>query len=120
MILLNTYKDAKMTEAKDLVIMPLGTEAGQPVKLADALTIVATEMMSHRSDFLAMANNRIRSDIERGFYRRRAVDLERYATAINAIALQLEPERWQDDYSGLLELARQNGITLPDWMTKDE
>jgi hypothetical protein len=108
-----------MTEENDLVIMPLGLEAGRPVKLADALTSLANEMMAHRSDFLAMADNRIRSDIERGYYHRRAVDLEIYATAINSIVLQLEPERWQQaDYSSLLELARQNGIALPDWMTK--
>jgi hypothetical protein len=110
-----------MTEAKDLVIMPLGLGAGQLLKLADALTSLATEMMSHRSDFLAMADDRIRSDIERGFYHKRATDLERYATAINAIALQVDPDRWQQGaYSGLLELARRNGITLPDWMTKNE
>jgi hypothetical protein len=108
-----------MAEAKDLVIMPLGWEAGRPVKLADALTGLANELMARRSSFLDMATDRSRSDMERVVLRRHALDLEKYATAINVIALQVDPDRWKQwDYSGLLELARQNSIALPDWMTK--
>jgi hypothetical protein len=108
-----------MTELKDTVIMPLGWQAGRPVNLADALTGLANEMMARKSDFLDMTTDRSRSDMERVFLRRHAVDLEKYATAINVIALQVDPDRWKQwDYSSLLELARQNSIALPDWMTK--
>lgn len=109
-----------MAETNDLVIMPLGWEAGRPVKLADALTGLAVEMMAHRSDLQSLAEKST-VDKDREHYQRRAVDLERYATAINAIALQLEPERWERGaYIGLLELAQQHSITLPDWMTKSK
>jgi hypothetical protein len=103
----------------DQVIMPLGWLAGKPIGLADALTTLAIEMMAHRSDLLEIAEKGKMPEPERELHRRRATDLERYATAINALALQVDPERWKHgDYSGLLELARENSITLPEWMTK--
>ncbi len=110
-----------MTEPKDLVelvIMPLGWEAGRPVKLYDALVSLAIEMMVQRSDLLVLADRKP-SEVDSECDRRRAADLERYATAINAIALQVDPERWDpESMGGLLELARQFGIVLPDWMAK--
>jgi hypothetical protein len=110
-----------MTEAKGLVIMPLGWQAGHPVPLADALTGLANEMSARKSEFLDMATDHSRSDMERVSLRRHALDLEKYATAINAIALQVDPDRWKQwDYSGLLELAKQNNIALPNWMTMDK
>lgn len=105
----------------DQVIMPLGWLAGQPVRLADALWMLGTEMLGHRSDLMMLATDKRLSDLERECYQKRAIDLERYATAVNALSLQVDPERWQTgDYSGLLELARQNTITLPSWMTEEK
>lgn len=108
-----------MNESTEIkVIMPLGWEAGHPVKLADALFSLAIEMLAQRSDLRQLAD-KSKDDKDREHYQRRAVDLERYATAIDSIALQVDPGRWHpENFTGLLELAREHNITLPDWMTK--
>lgn len=105
----------------DTIVMPLGWEAGQPLNLADALSGMAIEMLAHRSDLLTLASDHRRPDLERAGYSQRAADLEKYATALNSVALQLRPERWKpENFAGLLELARQNSVTLPGWMTEGE
>lgn len=105
----------------DTIVMPLGWEAGQPLNLADALSSMAIEMLAHRSDLLTLASDHRRPDLERAGYSQRAADLEKYATALNSVALQLRPERWKpENFAGLLELARQNSVTLPGWMTEGE
>ncbi len=111
-----------MTDPNDQIIMPLGWEAGRPVRLADALVGLAIEMMAHRTDLLSMASALRPSDIQDEFYQMRALDLEKYVTALYAIALQVDPtRRWrQGEYGDLLTMARKNGVTLPDWMTIDK
>ena len=111
-----------MVEAKDFpIIMPLGIQAGQEMRLGEALDHLAIEMMAHRSDLLELARDPHKDDQEQEYYRRRAIDLERYATAITSLALQVDRERWEKGtFEGLPGLARQNGITLPAWMTKEK
>ncbi len=109
-----------MTEPKGSVVMPLGRDSGRTIKLADALVGVAIEMLAQRSDLLILADRKP-SEVDSECDRRRAADLERYATAINAIALQVDPDRWDPEtMGGLLTMARQNSVTLPGWMTNDE
>jgi hypothetical protein len=102
------------------VIMPMGPEAGRAVKLVDALTGLAIEMMAQVSDLREKASRHNEAELECSSYLVQAEQLERYAVAINGLALQAAPENWKPAFfTGLLELAKQYCIPLPDWMTKE-
>jgi hypothetical protein len=106
-------------ENEPKILMPVGWKSGQLMSLPDALFGIAAKMLAHSSDLLKLSENRRLEDCDRENYIQRAHDLQGYATALNSIALQIDPDRWLPPNLGdMLELAKRNGVTLPDWMTR--
>lgn len=101
------------------VIYPITWLAGREGETADVLHDIAVEMMEHRADLLRYATKMPKSE-SRG-YRKQARLFEEYATVLDAIYFQLEPERWDPGTSGdMLGLAHLHHIALPDWMVPDQ
>lgn len=99
------------------IITPLGWEAGQPLEAADVVKNIAIEMLAHRSDLQEITIRRAKDDQERAAITERAELLEKYAVALYAAAVQMNPAGYQvESMAGLLELAAKHNITLPDWM----
>ncbi len=111
-----------MAEENDLkVIMPVGWEAGREVGLAAALASLAIEMLAHRSDLVELGARGQLPDPVRDATGRHAADLERYATAIQSLSVQLQPGRFvQGQLFGLVEMASEHHVALPEWMTADD
>jgi hypothetical protein len=100
------------------VIYPITWLAGREGEAADVLHDIALEMMEHRADLLRHATKIPKTDSR--VYRKQARLFEEYATVLDAIYFQLEPERWDPDMSGeMLDLAHLHQIALPDWMLPD-
>jgi hypothetical protein len=99
----------------DKIIYPITWLAGREGKAPDVIHDIAVEMMEHRADLL---RNATRVDkAEARFFRKQSRLLEEYATVLDAIYYQLEPEQWDPDTSGnFIELAHAHNIALPDWM----
>jgi len=100
------------------VIYPITWMAGREGEVADVIHDIAEEMIEHRADLLRYAAGI--SEGECQTYQRQARLLEEYATVLDAIYFQLEPERWNPETSGdMIELAQVHNIALPDWMLPD-
>ena len=100
------------------VIYPTTWLAGREGEAADVIHDIAEEMMEHRADLLRYATRIPEGDCQ--VYMKQARLLEEYATVLDAIYFQLEPERWDPSTPGdLLELAQAHQIALPDWMLPD-
>ena len=94
------------------------SKAGQAIPLADSLNFLGLEILGQRSDLLELAQDPRKSTQEQDSYKQRVVDLERIAIAIQSLAVQLDPEKYSPQSLGvLLDLAKKNHVTLPDWMT---
>jgi hypothetical protein len=97
------------------VIYPITWLAGREGEAADVLHDIAAEMMQHRAELIQHV-----AEIPEGeaqIYLKQACFLEEYATVLNAIYYQLEPEKWNPEISGeVIELARIHNIALPGWM----
>lgn len=105
---------------KQTITHPTGWLAGREAPAADVIEQLAIEMLGHRASLEEAAQHA--EDPQRQEQSlTMAQMIDRYATALYAIALQLEPERWNPEaMAGLLESARQHHIALPDWMTGSE
>jgi len=94
------------------VIYPITWLAGREGEVADVLHDIAVEMMEHRADLIRYAAGI--SEGECHVYRRQARLMEEYATVLDVIYYQLEPERWGSETSAeLLDLAQLYNIALP-------
>lgn len=101
------------------VIYPITWLAGREGEAADVLHDIAAEMMEHRADLLRHVIHTPEGECQ--VYRKQARLFEEYATVLDAIYFQLEPERWDPDRPGeMLELALMHHIALPDWMVPDQ
>jgi hypothetical protein len=99
-----------------LIVNPLGWERGRAGEPGTVVRSVATEMLAHRSDLQEMAI-RAEDPKERAQLEARAADLEKYAVAVFAMAIQINPFGYDPKtHSGLIELAEKHGVVLPDWM----
>ena len=97
------------------VIYPITWLAGREGETADVIHDIAVEMMEHRADLLRNAT--LIPEGECQIYAKQASLLEEYATVLDAIYFQLEPDRWNPETSEeVLKLAQVHNITLPDWM----
>jgi hypothetical protein len=97
------------------VVYPITWLAGREGEAADVIHDIAVEMMEHRTDLLRSVT--MIPEDEGQNYRRQANLFEEYATVLDAIYFQLEPERWDPETSGgMLDLAQLHHIALPDWM----
>ena len=97
------------------VIHPITCLAGQEGEAADMIHGIAVEMMRHRADLLRCATRN--TEDESQVYLNQARLFGEYATALDAIYFQMEPERWDLETSGeMLELAQAHHIALPEWM----
>ena len=100
------------------VIYPITWLAGREGEAADVIHDIAVEMMEHRADLLRYATRIPEGECQ--VYRKQARLFEEYATVLDAIYFQLEPERWDPETSGeMLDLAQVHNIALPDWMLPD-
>src|SRR5512146_762273 len=100
------------------VIYPITWLAGREGEAADVLHDIAVEMMEHRADLLRNATMIAEGECQ--VYRKQARLMEEYATVLDAIYYQLEPERWDLETSAeLLDLAQLYNIALPNWMLPD-
>lgn len=100
------------------IIYPISRLAGREGQAADMIHDVAVEMMGHRVDLLRSASRN--SEGECQIYRKQARLFEMYATVLDAIYYQLEPERWDPKKSAeMLELVKAHNIVLPGWMLMD-
>lgn len=97
------------------IIYPITWLAGSEGEIADIIHDISVEMMEHRADLI---RNAIRlPKVESRVYRKQARLFEEYATVLDAIYFQLEPERWNPESHGeMLDLAKLHNIALPDWM----
>jgi hypothetical protein len=103
----------------DNIVMPLGDLAGQKVPMLLALQALAGEMIRQATNLEALAE---KTNFEEGNHSQspetmlaRAADLRRFGWAIWLVWLQTDPQA--KAYSNdrlLLEMARQQGLTLPD------
>lgn len=100
------------------VIYPITWLAGREGEVADVIHDIAEEMNEYRADLLRYA--RRMPKVASRVYRKQARLMEEYATVLDAIYYQLEPERWHPETSGdILDLAQLYNIALPDWMLPD-
>jgi len=100
------------------VIYPITWLAGREGEVADVIHDIAVEMMEHRTDLLRFATKN--SENEDTIYQKEACLFEEYATVLDAIYFQMEPERWDPETSGdMLDLAQLHKIALPNWMLPD-
>lgn len=100
------------------VIYPITWLAGREGEVADVIHDIAVEMMEHRADLLIYATRMPKG--ESRVYLKQAHLMEEYATVLEAIYFQLEPERWAPETSDeMLDLAQLYNIALPDWMLPD-
>lgn len=100
------------------IIYPITWLVGREGETADVLHDIAVEMMEHRADLLRYATRMPKSEARA--YRKQARLFEEYATVLDAIYFQLEPERWHPETSEeMLDLAQMHNIALPDWMLPD-
>jgi hypothetical protein len=100
------------------IASPVGWEAGRQLHVGEAIQATAIEMMGHRSDILEKA---VRAPLGDMSALETADILEKYATALNVIFFQIEPDRWNyESCKGVIELARKHGVAIPDWMTDKE
>jgi hypothetical protein len=100
------------------VIYPITWLAGCEGEAADVIHDIAVEMMEHRADLLRYATRIPEGECQ--VYLKQASLLEEYATVLDAIYFQLEPERWDPETPGeVLELSQVHNIALPDWMLPD-
>ena len=100
------------------VIYPITWLAGREGEAADVIHAIAVEMMEHRADLLRYAAGI--SEGECQVYRKQARLMEEYATVLDVIYYQMEPERWGSEMSAeMLALAQLYNIALPDWMLPD-
>lgn len=100
------------------VIYPITWLAGREGEAADVIHDIAVEMMEHRADLFRHSQKN--ADGEYQIYRKQARFFEEYATVLDAIYYQLEPDRWHPETSAdTLELAQLYNIALPDWMLPD-
>jgi stalled ribosome alternative rescue factor ArfA len=100
------------------VVYPITWLAGREGEAADVIHDIAVEMMEHRANLFRHSEKKSKGEGQN--YRRQANLFEEYATVLDAIYFQLEPERWDPETSGeVLELAQLHHIALPDWMLPD-
>src|SRR5512142_1252487 len=96
------------------VIYPITWLAGREGETADVIHDIAVEMMEHRADLLRRTIWNPEGECQ--IYRKQSNLFEEYATVLDAIYFQLEPERWHPETSAkMLELAQLHHIALPDW-----
>lgn len=98
------------------IIHPLGWEYGREGDPVVVIKALSSEMLGHRSDLQESAVRAIDSQ-ERECLIRQAELLEKYAIALYAVGVQMDPTGYKvENMSGLIELAEKHKITLPDWM----
>ncbi len=108
-----------MTDQK--IKFPLGWQQGHEADPAAVVKALALEMLSERSDLQheVLQFQLDHQNIEAECYQKQADTLEKYATALYAIAVQMDPTGYQaENMSGLIELAAKHQVILPDWMLK--
>ena len=98
-------------------IHPLGWEAGREGEPAEIIKMLAIEMLGQRADLEHAADKAARDTTRQSMLRGQAWELERYAVALYAVAVQMNPAGYQVDHMrGLIDLAEKHSIALPDWM----
>lgn len=99
------------------VIYPITWSAGREGEASDVIHDIAEEMLEHRADLLRNAGG---PEDDSLVFLKQARLLEKYATVLDAIYFQLEPDRWNPETSGeMLLLAQSYQIDLPGWMLPD-
>ncbi len=104
------------------IVYPLSWEFGREGSPAEVIKAIALEMLSHRATLEKQANrmNAQGPMINKAEYKQlaqRADDLEKYAIALYIVAVQMDPDRYQEEHiEALLNLAMKYEINLPEWM----
>lgn len=102
-----------------LVVHPLGWQFGREGEPATVLKSLAMEMLGYLSDLREMGI-RAKEQALREEYNRRADDLEKYAVAVYAVAVQMDKGGYSvESHKGLIELAEKHQVALPDWMKEN-
>ncbi len=101
------------------ITYPFGWLAGHEGNVPDVIAALALEMLGNRSDLQERAG-RVSFPPEKNLTEQAEL-LEKYAVILNVVFVQMRPDTWNPNaMSGLIELAAKHGVTLPEWMTKQE